>query len=194
MAKTTCVNPDVLQRVAREVDEPLILRLAVYARWRMDQMGFTRGKYPRVGDPEDVALDAIERVLKGTRRWDPDARPDLFQYLKTVVDSIVRDFFRQSSVIHERDESAAGHFNDDGAPDLDMVPQGGTDDASITTLVALDEHLRDEPDLQELVYLLIDRNTPREAAQRLGWTVTEVNNARKRLARRIRGFLCRGKE
>src|SRR5262249_1626817 len=38
--------------------------------------------------PEDVAAEAVRRVLDGTRSWDPQ-RGDLLSYLRGVVDSLM---------------------------------------------------------------------------------------------------------
>lgn len=38
---------------------------------------------------EDLAFEAITKVLDGDRKWDPQEDPDLFKYLTCVVDSLI---------------------------------------------------------------------------------------------------------
>ena len=43
---------------------------------------------------EDLAFEAIEKVLDGDRKWDPQETPDLFHYLTGVVDSLLSHLFK----------------------------------------------------------------------------------------------------
>jgi DNA-directed RNA polymerase specialized sigma24 family protein len=43
---------------------------------------------------EDLAYEAIAKVLDGERNWDPEKTPDLLGYLKSVVDSLISHLFQ----------------------------------------------------------------------------------------------------
>lgn len=42
-------------------------------------------------EAEDIAMQAIEKVYEGRRKWDPEKDPDLLKYLKSVVRSLINN-------------------------------------------------------------------------------------------------------
>jgi len=77
----------------READwENITLELTDYAVMKVKRLRWRTGSYeslPQGKTPDDLAYDAIEKVLSGDRRWNPNKNPNLLNYLKTVVDSLV---------------------------------------------------------------------------------------------------------
>ncbi len=71
--------------------ETIILNLTAYAVYKVQRLSWQTGKdsLPGGRQAEDLAFDAIEKVYKGERSWDPTKQPVLLTYLKSVVDSLV---------------------------------------------------------------------------------------------------------
>lgn len=86
-----------------EADWPQItLKLVKYALFKVRRLEWSTGDFlPKGLLPEDIALEAIRKTCeglakgqsgksgKGVRNWEPEAYPDLLEFLKSVVDSDV---------------------------------------------------------------------------------------------------------
>ena len=76
----------------------VIFRLTYYAVIRFRRYGW-QSNLPKGNSPEDIALNAVEKVWDGTRDWDPDKYPDLLKHLKWIVKSDIEHLF--SSLEHK---------------------------------------------------------------------------------------------
>lgn len=63
-----------------------IIQLAAYS---VNLCRIKNIQLPKGLEPEDLTMDAIQKVYLGERKWNPDTDPDLFKYLKSVVKSIL---------------------------------------------------------------------------------------------------------
>ena len=67
-------------------------RMTIYAQRKFAKLGWLHnGKYesPRGHKPEEIAVDAITRVIDGPRNYNAQKCPDFHQYLRGVVRSII---------------------------------------------------------------------------------------------------------
>lgn len=64
----------------------IILKLAAFA---VSICRYKRISLPKGQEPEDIVMEAIDRVYRLERKWDPENDPDLFEYLKSVVVSLI---------------------------------------------------------------------------------------------------------
>ena len=67
------------------------VRLVAYATWKARNLHWRTGHSWELAagkTPEDVAADAITKVLDGTRAWDPE-RMALLPFMQAVVDSLM---------------------------------------------------------------------------------------------------------
>lgn len=74
----------------------IIIKLTHYSHWRSFRYKWRTGnpsQLPAGMTPEDIALNAISKVLTGTRAWDPDKYPDLLAHLKWIVKSDMNHLF-----------------------------------------------------------------------------------------------------
>ena len=81
----------------------IILKLTRYAIWRARRYTWRSGDPTRLPEgkaPEDIAIDAIEKVWNGTRDWDPEKYPDLLVHLKWIVKSDIEHLL--SSMEHRK--------------------------------------------------------------------------------------------
>jgi RNA polymerase sporulation-specific sigma factor len=82
-------------------------RMTIYAQRIFIRLGWWRNgsfESPRGHKPEEIACEAITRVLSGPRNYDARKCPDFYQYLRGVVRSIIShivgssDFKRRMSI------------------------------------------------------------------------------------------------
>jgi hypothetical protein len=202
-SKTTLTTSKILQ----EADWKTIgIQLAAYARWKAGNLHWRTG---RGGDlakgkaPEDVAAEAIEKVLDGTRALNLQETDDLLNCLKSVVDSDIyhlaksADNVRQNRFRENQDgnelydkmefEAARHNYND-------LISQQPVDpadhDAKLDEQQAegridgLLESLADEKDLMEVLEVMFEGETkPKDIAERLKASVSDINKRLKRIRR-----------
>lgn len=96
-------------RLTQDQQRQLLDRLTTYAERKYTRLGwFKNGQYrsPSGQGPDDVAAEAIVRLIEGRRNYDEQKHPDLLVYLRSVVDSIVShviesaDFKKRKSMPH----------------------------------------------------------------------------------------------
>jgi DNA-directed RNA polymerase specialized sigma24 family protein len=173
----------------------LLKRLTLHAecklvrlRWR----GVPGGPPPRGVQAEDIAAEAITRVLDGTRAWDERTQPDLLKHLRGVVDSLVSELvrsfdnrrFRRIGPPGAGDESTMVHEAPGREPDPREL--ASSREAAETFRAPIVEALReDELAYQVFECLEADITKPSDIADYLGLPVSEINNAQKRLRRKV---------
>jgi DNA-directed RNA polymerase specialized sigma24 family protein len=191
----------------READwETIGIQLAAYARWKARNLHWRTGG---TGDlakgktPEDVAGEAIEKALDGTRALNLEAHDDLLDCLKSIVDSDIShlaksaDNIRQHSFRENEDgeelrdklefEAEQHNYNElisqqpgdpgDHVAKLDEQEAEGRIDGLLRSLA-------DEKDLMEVLDVMLEGETkPKDIAERLKISVSDVNNRLKRIRR-----------
>src|SRR5678816_3905696 len=95
MSQATALRMDpTVEQALREVDwADLGMRLTAYAVWKARNLAWRYGRGELslgARTPDDLAADAILKVLSGERGWDPRRGP-LLPYLQGVVDRIGRE-------------------------------------------------------------------------------------------------------
>ncbi|SFP01985.1 DNA-directed RNA polymerase specialized sigma subunit, sigma24 family [Chitinophaga sp. YR627] len=126
---------------------------------------------------EDIVMDAIEKVFKGERQWDPLKNLDLSCYLKSVIKSLLSN--------EKRSKAAAI---------MKMIPedlQVQHDDNTIEELYCreVDKYIISclEGDAALLlVYKAIkDGQSPKQISEEYGLDIRNVRNIQKRLSRKL---------
>jgi DNA-directed RNA polymerase specialized sigma24 family protein len=195
------IPPDVREKLEEHPWEDTISRLALYTirkAKRLYWQGIMNGNMPAGKEAQDVVQDAIEDVLTGQRSWNPATQPDLFVYLRRVVDSKLSHLVESMENRSVRSESALGARKED-APGITFIaefPDSGP--SPFETLIQAEaedffwgfyEFLADEPLLQNVVECIdggINKST--DIAIHLGVPPKEIYNVRKRLQRRLHDY------
>ena len=185
----------VIERIeALRPDEmdALILQLTDYAdaliRWKTNWI--PRGVLPEGYDASSVAMEAITRVLDGTRKWDPDKDPDLLAYLKSVVKSILspkellKKASREKNILHSVDESGADVI--EVAASAEPGPESDVDVEELKS--ALLGALGDDDERLVLMSMFEGSLKAADIAADLGIAVEEVYNIKRRINRRLRAW------
>lgn len=156
------------------------LRLAAYATWKARNLRWRTGLPSDLAagqTPEDIAAEAILKVMEGVRAWDP-RRGSLFPFLQGVVDSML-SHLATSADNRAQERWAVSHADLPGAE-----PEHVTAEERLAELrrFLLGNH---RPELLAIVDVIEAgcEPKPQAIAQRLGTTVVDVNNRLKRLRR-----------
>jgi DNA-directed RNA polymerase specialized sigma24 family protein len=154
----------------------IIIRLSAYA---VSLCRFGNVTLPGGQLPEDLAMDAIDRVYRQERNWNSEQDADLMAFLKSVVKSLLSNLRTslESRTPHEEAE-AARH-----------VAAGGSSQEEELYCRELDQQilirLRGDPPLCLVYKALKDGYRPAEIAEEYGLDIREVRNTQKRLHRAV---------
>jgi DNA-directed RNA polymerase specialized sigma24 family protein len=182
------------------------IKLAAYARWKARNLNWRTG---RAGDlakgkrAEDLVAEAIEKVLDGTRALNLEGKDDLLDCLKNVVDSDINHLAKsadnvrqhrlreneQGEELRDKMEFEAAHHNynelisqqpgdpGDHVAKLDEQQAEGRIDQLLQSLA-------DEKDLMEVLEVMLEGEIkPKDIADRLKTSVSDINNRLKRIRR-----------
>lgn len=137
-------------------------------------------------EPDDIACEAIKRVLEGTRNWNREKCPDLLKHLQGTVDSIVSKIWK---LRHNRARMGESH----GVTNLDKLeeyseemPSEPNADYFETRLEQLREITKGDSDL-EYFFLAIECGAKsfQELARVLDWEIAKVYTVKRRLMEKI---------
>lgn len=188
--------------------EDTIPRLVTYASKKSKRL-FWRAIYgghlPEGKEVADVVQQAIEKVLSGQRNWDPAVYPDLFEYLKSVLDSDLNHLADcEDNKLTRAEPKITSRKDSDGEAKeigfFDLMPskrpdpveallQQENEDISYKFVWDFHESLADKPRLQKIIECVLDDiDKPADIAEQMGEHVNDIYNARKQLQRRLDEF------
>lgn len=196
-------DDEVLKHLESANWDDIIVRLTRFTIWRASQYKWKTGnpnQLPKGLTPNDIALNAVEKIFNGSRKWEPDRYPDLLLHLEWIVKSDI-------SHLHESMEHRMCRKTTDSASDKidDSAPNPSSPLSSSLITQTPEEYLlskeqteheeRVKQALSELVkgdeeleFLLmcfdegIDK--PESIASEMGCDVTRVYNLKRKLARK----------
>lgn len=199
------VPTKVVKALEDQLTDEVVKRLIAYADYKTRRrywQGILGGELPEGNEAGDLVAQAVERVLDGRRKWDPGKDPDLLEYLKSVIDSLASNLVKGWANRHMRTDAALtpprerergrGVFDDfhgeRNDPEEELLQKERIQQAD-DFLWPLLEDLDDDLLLQQMVECIVDGVTkPAEIAEKVGVKKKEVNNAKKRLKKRIEKF------
>jgi len=200
------MTPGAFKKLQEADWKTIGIQLAGYARWKARRLHWRTGRAEDLAKgktPEDVAAEAIEKALDGTRALNLETNEDLLDCLKSIVDSDINhlvhsaDNIRQRPVSENQDgeelrdkmEFEAAHENYNEL--ISQQPHNPEDH-----LINLDEQeaerridnlfksLAGEKDLMEVLDAILEGETkPKDIADRLKTAVSDINNRLKRIRR-----------
>ncbi|MBT0812973.1 sigma-70 family RNA polymerase sigma factor [Litoribacter ruber] len=135
-----------------------------------------RNQLPKGLEPEDLAMDAIDKVYAGERKWDPQKDPNLLNYLKSVVKSLISNHFRSEEVRIKGGEYSSetpllGHDNIEEEMYYQQLDQ------------EIAAAMEGDPELCLVYKALKEGYKPGEIAEEYAMEVKKIRNAQKRLHR-----------
>ncbi|MFC1833645.1 sigma-70 family RNA polymerase sigma factor [Thermodesulfobacteriota bacterium] len=149
-------------------------------------------------DPEDLVNEACCRLFSGSRSWDYERYPDLGTHLTHIIRSIAsherRRLVGRNSLSLNQDESEGSALLEAEAVSSSWAPRIPNPEE----LMDLRQRWKDlhsqlavicEED-EEVGFVVMcfedEKTKPREIGTALGWDVQRVNNALKRIRRKLR--------
>ncbi len=195
------LTPDALAKFEQTVTDEFIERLAVFALRR------TRGRYwrgvwnghlPDGKDATDVVAEALDDVIHGRRAWNPQKDPDLFAFMRSVVNSKVSHL--RTGEENQQCRMALEEKDDEGRDRIEQLP---TDAATAAEELQASEDESRNGDLllhfydfvagddlvRRIVGCAIDGVEKRaDFAAALNVNEQEITNATKRMERRFKDF------
>jgi len=162
--------------------------LTAYAEWRLIKAGYQPRTEKDIVTGEDFAIQAIEKVFEGTRKWDFDRFPDLSIHLKGIVKSLISSHLKSSARVGVRKQKVSEEVRE---PDNITAASHLLDDETPEQVIITDENwkqIEKEFGEDEIGFLIfcewVDEVPPRTIAGNYKIDVTDVYNALKR-GRRI---------
>jgi hypothetical protein len=162
----------------------VLLRLLKYAK---DKCRLLPGHM----EPEDMVCNAVELALSGKRKWNTDKYPDVFRFLKGVIDSVWHNLWRKqectrstSSEVElekaterqsvERYESQDGEFEEEQGSEIDR------------RLKLIEEAAEGDEELEDM-YLALECgcSSVKEIASMLKWTLKKTYKVKAKLAKKL---------
>jgi len=178
--------------------EELTERLTLYAYGKLARL-YWRGLPLRAGGSvpggvvaEDLAAEAITDTIQGTRVWNPQDDSDFPAFLRSVVDSKVSHLAKSLENRLSRRSPAAQTDDDPPIEQLVRDPRGdpqtvhGNQEAADNFRAMIRAEILGD-DLAEGILNCLEQQItkPSEMAVLLDVTVEEINNAQKRLRRKV---------
>lgn len=201
----TNTSEQLLELLGSHPWEDTIPRLVAHASKKSKRL-FWRGIYgghlPEGKEVEDLVNQAIDKIISGQRQWDPDTNPDLFLFLRGIVDSDLNHLAESEENRYVRSEtvSVAGSDCDEEEKEISVITSMPTPNSDPEeTLLLREEETRCEEFfwnfygsldgkhlLQKIVECIWDDvEKPADIAEKLGVPVNDIYNARKQLQRRL---------
>jgi hypothetical protein len=201
------VEPDVQDRMAGEDWERITLLLVDYALFKVRRLKWRTGdqeSLPEGKTAEDLAYEAIEKVLSGARKWDPATCPELVGYLKGVVDSLVSHLVISEE--HRRVRRMPQTEEGQEVEELLTLAKPGAETAEHLVTIQIDpeaqtagkmeaerfvgeifEGIAGDKELEMVMDALLRGNVkPREIAAETGIDVERIYKLREKLDRTVR--------
>ncbi len=138
---------------------------------------------------EDIVQDAIIKVYSGERLWNRLKDPDLIKFLKySVIKSLVSNY-HESKIAKTQIAVSRIDLNMNDSDESDPffetvegnVPLPDEELFAIEILSTIRKKLEDDIDAALIFEELIKGGTPQSISNDLGITITDVNNALKRI-------------
>lgn len=168
----------VQERLDSEDWNALVPRLSAYALRKTYGLSLLQvpRELPLGYTYEDLVQDAIAKVFRGKRKWNPDKNPDLYVYLTSVIDSLFNGLLNKADHRYRdpRDPSEIkgsheADYNDCFEPLRKLIKDAGGDDENL-------DNVRQG---------IEDGMSPGEIAEFFGIKVKEVYTLKRKLLRRI---------
>ena len=157
-------------------------RLLLYVRYRIGP-----GLLPKGHDAEDVVQKAFERLLSGSRAWDP-SKADLETHMKkSILPSMLGSkglpFIKDAGGVEFTDEEDGDHLNSDGVRTSDSARDQISEMDRAAAFEMLEQEIAGDRELEDILTAIrMKCRTPDEIAEATGIDVKRVYCLRRKLA------------
>lgn len=188
----------------------IVLQLTMYADFLLRRRSWRTGVPPKGATAEDIALESLEAIFDGTRKWNPFSNADLLMYLKSVVKSKVSHLYESKEYrvtdryieigegkiveeLHRKADPSADHavhlVQDHSNNPEEVLLNEQEDNKDKMVVDSFLEAINGDEELEELALIIMDGHSkPREVALQIGKNVKYVYNLMKRFRRKCEEF------
>ncbi len=168
---------EALQALSNKDLGRLLKELTIYAEIRLNKLGFVPKTEVDSVSGEDFAQEAFKLTIDGTRTWPIKEHPDLAEFLRMVVFSLIRNHFKKSG-------RTPVNIKDLNAIQIDDSDNVGTEFIDFTSpdevLITVEQWQRIETafgdDMDGFIFFSdwLDDLPPREIAEKYSEKVTVI--------------------
>jgi DNA-directed RNA polymerase specialized sigma24 family protein len=168
---------EALQALSNKDLGRLLRELTIYAEIRLNKLGFVPKTEVDSVSGEDFAQEAFKLTIEGKRTWPIKEHPDLAEFLRMVVFSLIRNHFKKSG-------RAPVNIRDLNAVQIDDSDNVGTEFIDFTSpdevLITVEQWQRIEmafgDDMDGFIFFTdwLDDLPPREIAEKYSEEVTVI--------------------
>lgn len=159
-------------------------KLYAHSIIRLHWFGLTSEKRMQGKEFKDFANEAVTRFFEGKRKWDSKKEPDLLNYLKGVVNSLIWSLYKSKERIELSDLDITEVISDEKLINKIIEAKIINDD-----LVDKIENTILHDELMWLVFKsLVEGMKPEDIEDKYGDSIKDIRNAQKRLRRHIRNI------
>lgn len=195
--KTTPPPLEVLEAFKEQYTQALHERLILFASVRCSELtwhGILGGAPLRGKEPGDYVQEAIQLFFVGRRKWDPEKCS-----LKAFLEGVIRSTTNHNSEDKENTDTIRSRAANEQGEEIDLMDQLPSNELSFEEKEKIEERetrlwefidfLSDHPEISPVFEAIYDGVIkPASIAERLGISVNEVTNRKKRLATKVEQF------
>ena len=174
-----------MEEIPDSFDWALIMeKLYAHSLIRLRWFGLTSEKRMQGKEFKDFANEAVTRFFEGKRKWDSKQEPELLNFLKGVVNSLIWSLYKSKERIGLSDLDISEVTSDEKLLNM-MIEAKIINDDLIDKIE--DTILHDE--LMWLVFKsLVEGMKPIDIHDKYGDSIDDIRNAQKRLRRHIKNI------
>src|SRR6266511_2304151 len=177
------VDPRVLEALEQN-GKMWILELTNYAAimvtpksWRGNHGGHLAKDY----DVADLVLEAFQKVLSGEHQWNPERQPDLFQFLKDVINRLI------SNISRSRDNQNVSLVDDEPMNALEDEPTDNMTEEEERVMEDIRKLAKERHDVRKIFDAITEGRVDGKGdlAAETGLAKNEVYNAFRHIRRHV---------
>ncbi len=179
------MDPNLRQKLESVDWDEILEKLYAHSILRINWFGLKSEIRMKGLEAKDFTNEAVTLLWEGKRKWDETKEPDLINYLKSVINSIIYNMVKSKEREMFLDKDLADEINDSLFVDL-MFEEGliGED-----FLDRLEETLLDDEEMWLVYKSLLEGMKPEDIEDKYGVDIEVVRNAQKRLRRHIKRLM-----
>lgn len=184
---------EYLEELRNQDWDSIILRSTNYVSKRLGTFELVKGskQFARGSTAQDVTFKAIELLFVGERKWNKNIHLELYQHIISTINSLLYEHFHsfekeRRTIIHD----SINEIEPDSFWDKIIS------DSSPQNLLEYDEVkneclkiVENEPELADLFLYIIAGYDRKNIAEIMNRSITEIDNLKKRLKRKLNSEL-----
>lgn len=184
---------ELLEELRHQDWDSIILKATNYVQKKLQAANLINGskQFARHSSSKDIVFKAIELLFTSERKWNKQVHPELFLHLISTINSLIYEHLhsfeheKRTIIKESENEMESSSFWDNILSD--SSPQELSEYKEIynecLTIV------EDDPELVDLLLYVIDNYDRNEIAIKMNKSITEIDNMKKRLRRKLNNEL-----